>query len=122
MPGLGRRRRRRPPARRRPAGSRAARRCVSSQPDADATWFPNHTLPAVARHGSRLPLLRDLVANGQIVHDETTFQVDDALAVAHVKETATGLILVNRGPTHLVRALVWAVNAAHRPAPVPAIY
>ena len=86
------------------------------------TWFPNHTRPAAAKPGSGSPLIRDLAANGQIVHDETTFQVDDALAVAHVKETMTGLVLVNRGPTHLVRALVWAVNAAHKPAPVPAIY
>ena len=35
-----------------------------------------------------LALIRDLVANGLIVHDETTFQVDNALAVAHVKESA----------------------------------
>jgi hypothetical protein len=69
-----------------------------------------------------LPLLRDLAARGDLVHDLTTGELDDALRQAQVKETLTGLQLVARGPTHLIKALVWAVNAAHRPAPIPAVY
>jgi len=69
-----------------------------------------------------LPLFRDLAVGGCLVHDVTTTELDDAVQVARVKESASGLVLVARGPTHLIRALVWAVQAAHRPAPVPAIY
>lgn len=68
-----------------------------------------------------LALLRDLAAGGQLVHDRTTTELDRALAQAQVRESLTGLYLVARGPTHLIRALVWAVTAAHRPARVPAV-
>ena len=61
-----------------------------------------------------LALLRDLAAGGQLVHDETT-EIDEALALAQVKETATGLLLVGNGHRHLVRAVVWAVASAHKP-------
>jgi hypothetical protein len=85
------------------------------------------TVPAPKPVGSRetrtgLPLLRDLAANGMLVHDVTTTELDAAVGVAQVKETLTGLQLVARGPIHLVKAAVWAVQAAHRPAAVPAIY
>jgi hypothetical protein len=69
-----------------------------------------------------LALLRDLAVGGQLVHDVTTFELDEALTVAQVREAPTGLFLIARGPTHLIRALVWAVGAAHRPAPVPSIH
>jgi len=68
-----------------------------------------------------LALLRDLAMTGRLVHDETTFQLDQALAQATVRESPTGLFLMAKGPTHLIRALVWALGAAHRPAPAPAI-
>ena len=68
-----------------------------------------------------LALLRDLAAGGQLAHDQNTYELDDALAVAKVREAPTGLFLVARGPTHLIRAAVWAVQAAHRPTKVPAI-
>jgi len=68
-----------------------------------------------------LALLRDLAMTGRLVHDETTFQLDQALAQAVVRESPTGLFLMAKGPTHLIRALVWALGAAHRPAPAPAI-
>jgi hypothetical protein len=68
-----------------------------------------------------LALLRDLAAGGQLVHDSTTGELDQAIGQAQVRESLTGLYLVARGPTHLVRALVWAVGAAHRPARLPAI-
>jgi hypothetical protein len=69
-----------------------------------------------------LALLRDLAANRMLVHDEMTFQLDDAMSSARVRELSSGLFLVPDGPTHLVKALVWAVQAAHKPAPVPVIY
>ena len=78
--------------------------------------------PAVGKETrAGLALIRDLVAGGGIVHDQTD-ELDRALAVAQVKEHLTGLYLIQRGPTHLIRALAWAVTAAHRPARVPAIH
>jgi hypothetical protein len=83
-------------------------------------------LPRVTAAGARetrtgLALLRDLAVNGQVVHGDHTSELDEALGLAKVKEAPTGLFLVARGPTHLVRALVWAVGAAHKPARMPAI-
>jgi hypothetical protein len=70
---------------------------------------------------SALPLFRDLAVNGALTHDEGTSDVDEAVGLAQVKESLTGLVLTARGPTHLVRALVWAVQAANRPVKSPAI-
>jgi len=67
-----------------------------------------------------LALLRDLAMNGQLVH-ETAAELDETMAIAMVREAPSGLFLLAKGPTHLVRAVVWALSAAHRPAPVPAI-
>jgi hypothetical protein len=67
-----------------------------------------------------LALLRDLALGGQLVH-ETAPELDETMAVAMVREAPSGLFLLAKGPTHLVRAVVWALQAAHRPAPVPAI-
>jgi hypothetical protein len=69
-----------------------------------------------------LPLLRDLAAGGILAHDETTGELDQAVTQAQVKELSTGLTLVPFGATHLVKALAWAVNAAHKPAPVPVVF
>jgi hypothetical protein len=69
-----------------------------------------------------LALLRDLALNGQVTHDTTTTELDQAMALAAVKEAPSGLFLVAKGPTHLLRALAWVLVAAHRPAPVPAIH
>ena len=69
-----------------------------------------------------LALLRDLVATGGVVHDEATDELDEALAQAKVKQHVTGLFLIQHGPTHLLRALAWAVQAAHRPARVPGVH
>jgi hypothetical protein len=88
---------------------------------------PGGVLPAArpavaqqARHG--LALLRDLAAGGRLVHDGTTGELDRALAEAQVRESLTGLYLVAGGPTHLVKAVAWALLAAARPARVPAVY
>jgi hypothetical protein len=79
--------------------------------------------PAVAAQArSGLALLRDLAAGGQLVHDTTTGELDNALRLAQVRESpATGLNLLPSGPTHLIKAVAWALLAAHRPARVPAI-
>jgi hypothetical protein len=69
-----------------------------------------------------LALLRDLALSGQVVHDVTTAELDQTLALATVREAPTGLFLLAKGPTHLVRALVWALAGAHRPVPVPAVW
>lgn len=68
-----------------------------------------------------LAVFRDLAAGYRIVHDSTS-DLDEAVAAARVKEGAAGLALIPGTSTHLVRALVWAVAAAHKPAPVPAVY
>jgi hypothetical protein len=69
-----------------------------------------------------LPLLRDLALGGVLVHDETTVELDQAVGQAQVRELSTGLELVRVGPAHLVKALAWAVHAAHKPAPTPAVF
>jgi hypothetical protein len=69
-----------------------------------------------------LALFRDLAQGRMLAHDELTADLDGALTAAQVRETSTGLQLVSRGPTHLIKAMVWAVGAAHRPAPVAAVF
>jgi len=69
-----------------------------------------------------LALLRDLALNRQVTHDQTTGELDQTLDLAAVKEAPSGLFLVAKGPTHLVRALAWALVAAHKPAPMPAVH
>ena len=79
--------------------------------------------PAIAAQArAGLALLRDLAAGGRLVHDETTGELDHALRVAQVRESLTGLHLVAQGPTHLVKAVAWALQAAHQPARIPAIH
>lgn len=69
-----------------------------------------------------LALFRDLAIGGRLVHDETTTELDQALSVAQVRESLTGLYLVAEGPTHLVRAVAWALQAAHRPSRIPMVH
>jgi hypothetical protein len=68
-----------------------------------------------------LALLRDLALGGHVAHDVTTYELDEALAAAQVKESPQGLTLVPSETAHLVKAAVWALAAAHRPTPMPAI-
>jgi hypothetical protein len=71
-----------------------------------------------------LAVFRDLCANRMVAHDPTAEDsqvLDDAVHAARVKETAVGLAIVTR-PRALINALVWAVNAAHKPAPVPTVF
>jgi hypothetical protein len=69
-----------------------------------------------------LALLRDLATTGQLAHDAPTAELSQTLAAAHVREAPAGLMLVAKGPTHLVRAVVWALGEAHRPALTPAVH
>lgn len=76
--------------------------------------------PALSKQtAAGLSVFRDLAAGGQLVHD--TDALDAALAQTQVRESSMGLQLA-RGPRHLVKAVVWAVGAAHRPARIPAIH
>jgi hypothetical protein len=68
-----------------------------------------------------LALLRDLAVGGMVVHDDTP-DLDEAMAVAMVRERAAGLALEPSGPTHLVKAMVWALHAAAQPSRVPTVY
>jgi hypothetical protein len=69
-----------------------------------------------------LALFRDMAASRMLAHDELTVDLDGALAAAQVREMSTGLQLASRGPTHLVKAAVWAVVMAHKPTPLAAVY
>jgi hypothetical protein len=81
---------------------------------------------AEPRHGAHtrlgLVLLRDLAATGQIAHDTVTADLDEAVGKATVRESPAGLVLMPVGQPHLVKAVVWALLAAHRPPPEPAIH
>jgi len=88
---------------------------------------PPGTSPAPTPAGGKqtrtgLSLVRDLALGGQLAHDSTTPDLDNAFGLARVREAPTGLQLIARGPTHLVRAAVWALQAAHKPTPSPAIH
>jgi hypothetical protein len=88
---------------------------------------PDDITPEPAPAGTRetragLALLRDLVATGQVTHDIDTPDLDQALGDAQVKESPSGLYLMGRGETHLVKAAVWAIAAAHRLETIPAVH
>jgi hypothetical protein len=67
-----------------------------------------------------LAVFRDLAVSGGLVHDETTSELDQAIAQTQVRESPSGLVIA-RGPQHLVKAVVWAVAAAQRPARIFAV-
>jgi hypothetical protein len=86
----------------------------------DMTPRPRAAVSTQTRTG--LALLRDMVVTGQIVHDdEVTGKLDEVLAATMVRTTMAGLIVTGSPATHLVKAAVWALAAAHKPAPVPAV-
>lgn len=89
--------------------------------------WPNDTVPrphAAVSTQTRvgLALLRDLVATGQLVHDKDAPDIDETFAATQVRATMAGLVVVASSATHLVKAVVWAVGAAHKPSAVPAVY
>ena len=88
--------------------------------------FPGRTTARRAgttETGRGLVLLRALVAERRVVHDATA-DLDDQLARARVYLLASGgLGLVPNGArVDLLRAAVWALDAAQAPAPNPRIY
>ena len=84
----------------------------------DGQWAPRPVGMTEARAG--LAVFRDLAASGMLAHDDTA-ELDQAIAQTQVRESPAGLVIA-RGPAHLVKAVVWAVLAAHRPARIPAIH
>lgn len=74
------------------------------------------TTPADVRFG--LPLLRQLVDSGRLVHDSTP-ELDVQLAECRVRVVQGGLALASPARSDLVRAAALAVRAAvvHRPEP-----
>ena len=84
----------------------------------DGSFAPRPVGMTEARAG--LAVFRDLAASGMLVHDKAT-ELSEGFAQTQVRESPSGLVIA-KGPAHLVKAVVWAVAAAHRPARVPAIY
>jgi hypothetical protein len=72
--------------------------------------------------GRGLSLLRALVAERRVVHDDTA-DLDDQIARARVHNlTGGGLGLVNNNArTDLLRATLWALDAAQSAPPIPAV-
>jgi hypothetical protein len=107
------------------SGGRIVKQLLVGASLADRVPPGTHPTPGLAgakQTRAGLALLRDLALGGQLAHDATTNELDNAFGLARVRESVTGLQLVARGPTHLVRAAVWALQAAHKPTPKPAIH
>ena len=67
-----------------------------------------------------LPLMRELVAGGQIVHGSV--ELDEQVETVRVTEAIGGLNLVAGVRSDLLRAASWALAAASRPRKVPSIH
>ena len=65
-------------------------------------------------------LLRQFATTGQVVHDEKSTDLDQVTTVK-VRELPSGLTIVAGSRADLVRASAWALLAAHRSTPEPAI-
>lgn len=66
-----------------------------------------------------LAVFRDLANSGMLVHDDTP-ELDGAVLSAQVRELTSGLEVAT-SPRHLVKAVVFAVQAAHKPARLYAV-
>lgn len=86
---------------------------ASAAPDAD------RTVPADVRFG--LPLLRELVDAGRVVHDVTP-ELDGQLAECRVRPVSGGLAVASLSRSDLVRAAALALRAAVVQRPQPAIH
>lgn len=69
---------------------------------------------------SGLALFRQMFGAGRIVHD-STHELDAQLLAVKVRELSSGMNLVPGGRNDLVKATVWALQAAHRQR-IPAIH
>jgi hypothetical protein len=83
----------------------------------DGTFAARPVGMTEARAG--LAVFRDLAATQMLAHEDTT-ELDSAIVETQVRESPAGLVIA-AGPAHLVKAVVWAVLAAHRPARVMAV-
>jgi hypothetical protein len=79
----------------------------------------DRSLPADVRFG--LPLLRELVESGRLVHDATP-ELDAQLAECRVRSVQGGLALATLARSDLIRAAALAMRAAVVYLPVPAIH
>jgi hypothetical protein len=66
-----------------------------------------------------LPLMRELVRAGEIIHDSA--DLDEQIDQARVTDSIGGLTAVPGVRSDLVRAASWALAAAHRPKRTPGI-
>lgn len=79
----------------------------------------DHAAPADVRFG--LPLLRELVESGRLVHDATP-ELDQQLAECRVRPVQGGLALATLSRSDLMRAAALAVRAAVLNRPAAAIH
>ncbi len=68
-----------------------------------------------------LPLVRELVAAGAVVHEDRP-ELDEQIETVHVVETVGGLAVVSGTRSDLLRAASWALAAAHQPRKTPHAY
>ena len=78
------------------------------------------TVASAADTRAGLALLRQFATTGQVVHDEKSTDLDQVTTVK-VRELPSGLTIVAGSRADLVRASAWALLAAHRSTPEPAI-
>jgi hypothetical protein len=69
---------------------------------------------------STLPLMRELVAAGVIVHDSA--ELDEQVDTVRVTAAIGGLSVVAGARSDLMRAASWVLAAAHRPRRTPSIH
>jgi hypothetical protein len=69
---------------------------------------------------STLPLVRELVAAGALVHDSV--ELDEQVDTVRVTTAIGGLSVVQGARSDLLRAASWVLAAAHRPRRTPSIH
>ena len=96
---------------------------MNNQLPADLPGRMGATRAGSTETGRGLVLLRALTAERRVVHDDTA-DLDDQLARARVHNlTGGGLGLVNNNArTDLLRATLWALDAAQATPPTPAVH
>jgi hypothetical protein len=88
-----------------------------------ANISPRPVAAGVREERAGLAVFRDLATGGVLVHDTSTVELDAAVVAARVRESPTGLRLSDGDDhRHLVKALVWAVQAAAQPSRTPQVY
>lgn len=68
---------------------------------------------------STLPLMRELIHGGAVVHDSA--ELEEQIETVRVQEAIGGLNTVTGVRSDLVRAVSWALAASHRPRKTPKI-